>query len=299
MPEGDEFFSFMVMPRIFIFGLGYSALALAGQLRSLGWEVAGTTRRESKIADLRQLGFTVYPFTRGEPLTVGSAALADFPYILHSVPPDDLGDPVFDLHGCDIVAQAPQLRWFGYLSTTGVYGDHKGGVVDETSPCHPTSTRAAMRLKTEQQWQDLQKNCGLPLHIFRLAGIYGPGRNVLRDLQRGEASQIVKPGHVFNRIHVADIVQALVASLHKPAPGNIYNLADDQPASSDEVLRFGAELLGVDAPTAIPFANAALSPMAKIFYADSKVVANTKVKHDLGLRLLYPSYREGLRGLKP
>ncbi|MBP7252446.1 MAG: SDR family oxidoreductase [Alphaproteobacteria bacterium] len=288
----------MIMPRIFIFGLGYSALALAGQLRSLGWEVAGTTRRESKIADLRQLGFTVYPFSRGEPLTVGSAALADFPYILNSVPPDDLGDPVFDLHSCDIVAQAPQLRWFGLLSTTGVYGDHQGAVVDETCPCHPTSTRAAMRLKVETQWLDLQKNCGLPLHVFRLAGIYGPGRNVLRDLQRGQAHQIVKPGHRFNRIHVADIVQALVASLHKPAPGNIYNIADDQPASSDEVVRYGAELLGIPAPPPLPYATAPLSPMAKIFYADNKIVGNAKAKQNLGLKLIYPTFREGLRALK-
>ncbi len=287
------------MLRIFIFGLGYSALALAGQLRSLGWEVAGTTRRESKMADLRQLGFTVYPFSRGEPLTVGSAALADFPYILNSVPPDDLGDPVYDLHSCDIVAQAPQLKWFGYLSTTGVYGDHKGAVVDETTPCQPTSARAAQRLEVERQWQELYKNCGLPLHIYRLAGIYGPGRNVLRDLQRGLATQIIKPGHVFNRIHVADIVQALVASLHKPAPGNIYNLADDASASSDAVVRFGAELLAMPAPEPLAHDAAPLSPMAKIFYADSKVVANAKVKRDLGLKLLYPTYREGLRALKP
>lgn len=286
------------MPRIFIFGLGYSALALAGQLRSLGWEVAGTTRRESKLADLRQLGFTVYPFSRGEPLTVGSAALADFPYILNSVPPDDLGDPVFDLHGCDIVAQAPHMRWFGYLSTTGVYGDHQGAEVDEATPCQPTSARALLRRKVESQWQDLHANCGLPLHIFRLAGIYGPGRNVLRDLKRGQAEQIVKPGHLFNRIHVADIVQALVASLHKPDPGNIYNLADDMPASSDAVLRYGAELLGVEAPPPLPYATAPLSPMAKIFYADSKTVSNAKAKQALGLRLLYPTYREGLQALR-
>lgn len=289
----------MAMPRMFIFGLGYSALALAGQLRSLGWEVAGTTRRESKLADLRQLGFTVYPFSRTEPLAAGSAALADFPYILNSVPPDDLGDPVYDLHGCDIVAQAPQMKWFGLLSTTGVYGNHPGNVVDEASPCLPTSARAMMRYKVEQQWAELQKNCGLPLHIFRLAGIYGPGRNVLRDLQRGQASQIVKPGHVFNRIHVADIVQALVASLHKPAPGAVYNLADDYPASSDAVVRYGADLLGMAAPPAQDYATATLSPMAQIFYADSKIVSNAKAKRELGLKLLYPSYREGLQALKP
>ncbi len=283
------------MSRLFIFGFGYSALALAGQLRSLGWEVAGTARRTDKIADLRQLGFTVYPFSRENPLTVGTAALADFPYILHSVPPDELGDPVYDLHGCDIVNQNPNLKWFGYLSTTGVYGDHGGARVDETTPCSPQQPRSLQRHRVEKQWLEMQERCGVPSHIFRLSGIYGPQRNVLRDLQRGQAHQIIKPNHLFNRIHVADIAQTLLASLYKPAAGNIYNLADDCPASSDAVVRFGAELLGIAPPPAIAFAEAQLSPMAQSFYAESKIVDNSKIKQQLGVRLQFPSYCEGLK----
>lgn len=286
------------MSRIFIFGLGYSALALAGQLRSLGWDVAGTTRRPDKVADLRQLGFTIYPFSRDTPMGVGAAALADFPYILHSVPPDDLGDPVYDLHSCDIVSQNPHTRWVGYLSTTGVYGDHQGARVDETSTCTPTSSRALQRHAIEQQWLELHERCGVPTHIFRLSGIYGPGRNILRDLIRGQARQIIKPDHLFNRIHVEDITQTLLASLHKPAAGAIYNLADDVPSSSDAVLRYGAELLGMSAPPPQDFATAALSPMAQIFYADRKIVANNKIKHELGVRLKYPSYQTGLQAIK-
>ncbi len=285
------------MSRIFIFGLGYSALALAGQLRSLGWDVAGTARRPDKIADLRQLGFTVYPFSRTTPLGVGTAALADFPYILHSVPPDDLGDPVYDLHSCDIVNQNPNSRWVGYLSTTGVYGDHLGARVTETSTCAPTNPRTAMRAKIERRWLELQERCGVPVHIFRLAGIYGPGRNALRDLQRGQAVPIVKPGHRFNRIHVEDIAQSLLASMHKPAPGNIYNLADDEPADSATVVRHAAGLLGLQPPTPVDFAAANLSPQAHSFYADNKIVDNTKLKQELGVRLKYPSYREGLQAL--
>jgi nucleoside-diphosphate-sugar epimerase len=285
------------MSRIFIFGLGYTALALAGELRSLGWDVAGTARRPDKIADLRQLGFTVYSFSRSTPLAAGTAVLADFPYILHSVPPDELGDPVYDLHSCDIVNHSSQLKWLGYLSTTGVYGNHPGVTVDETTRCTPTSGRAMGRYRAEQRWLELQEKCGVPTHIFRLAGIYGPGRNVLRELQRGQARQIVKPGHLFNRIHVADIVQTLLVSMHKPAPGAIYNLADDEPAASDAVLRYGAELLGVTVPAAEDYATAAMSPMAQIFYADSKIVSNAKIKRDLGIRLKYPGYRDGLTAL--
>ncbi len=294
----NQGFSIITMPRMFIFGFGYSALALAGQLRSLGWEVAGTARRPDKIADLQSLGFTVYPFSRTQPLRVGIAALTDYSHILHSVPPDDLGDPVYDLHSCDIVNQSANLRWFGYLSSTGVYGDHAGATVTEDTACTPTSSRAIARHAIELRWLELQQRCGVPAHIFRLAGIYGPGRNVLRDLQAGQASHIVKPGHVFNRIHVEDIAQVLLTSMHKPAPGRIYNVCDDLPASSDAMLRFGAELLGITPPPPVPFAEAKLSPMAQIFYADSKIVSNARMKQELGIRLKYPNYQEGLRALR-
>lgn len=275
------------MPRLFIFGFGYSALALAGQLRSLGWEVAGTTRRPDKIADLRQLGFTVYPFSRETPFGVGIAALADFPYILHSVPPDDLGDPVYDQHGGDIVDQLPNLKWFGYLSTTGVYGDHNGGRVDETTLCVPTNARTMLRYKIEQQWLELHQRCGVPVHIFRLAAIYGPGRNVLATLRSGKLPRMLQPDHIINRIHVEDIAQILLASIHKPAPGNIYNLADDMPARQSDVIAYAAQKLQMDLPT-LPVA------VNSITFSDSKIVDNAKVKTTLRIRLQYPGYSDGL-----
>jgi nucleoside-diphosphate-sugar epimerase len=283
------------MARIFIFGLGYSALALAGQLRSMGWEVAGTARRPEKIADLRRLGFTVYPFSRAEPLSGALAALTDFPYILHSVPPDELGDPVYDLHSCALMQQQPRLRWLGYLSSTGVYGNHGGAVVTETTPCAPTSPSGMRRLQAETRWQELQQQCGVPVHRFRLAGIYGPGRSVLQELRRGTARQIIKPDHVFNRIHVADIAQSVLASMQAPAAGTVYNLADDLPASSAAVVRYGADLLGMPPPPPEAYATANLSAMAQNFYADHKIVSNAKLQTELGVRLLYPTYREGLR----
>lgn len=275
------------MSRLFIFGLGYSALALAGQLRSLGWQVAGTTRRPDKISDLRQLGFTVYPFSRTVPLGAGNAALADFPYILNSVPPDDLGDPVYDQHGGDIVDQLPHLKWFGYLSSTGVYGDHGGARVDETTPCRPTDTRTQMRYKAEQQWAELRQRCGVPVHIFRLSAIYGPGRNALTRLKAGETPLLMPPDNPVNRIHVEDIAQTLLASMHKPAPGSIYNLADDCPARSSEVIAWAAEQLGLPPPELT-------SPADNIYFADSKIVDNGKIKRELGIRLKYPDYRSGL-----
>ena len=279
------------MSRLFIFGFGYSALALAGQLRSLGWEVAGTTRQPGKIADLRQLGFTVYPFSREVPLGAGIAALADFPYILHSVPPDDLGDPVYDQHSGDIVDQLPGLQWFGHLSTTGVYGDHNGARVDETTLCTPTNARTIARYKIEQQWQELQQRCGVPVHIFRLAAIYGPGRNMLANLRAGKTPRFLQPDHVINRIHVEDIAQALLASMHKPAPGSVYNLADDCPARQNEVVAHTAQLLGVDIP-------AAPEPDNAIAFADRKIVDNAKMKRELGVRLKFPGYRDGLAAVK-
>ena len=257
----------------------------------MGWEVAGTTRQVRKIADLRQLGFTVYPFSREIPLGAGLAALADFPYILHSVPPDDLGDPVYDQHSGDIVDQLPNLKWFGYLSTTGVYGDHNGARVDETTPCAPTNARTIARVKIEQQWLELRQRCGVPVHIFRLAAIYGPGRNMLATLRSGQAPRLLHPDHVINRIHVEDIAQALLASMHKPAPGNIYNLADDCPTRQSEVVAHAAKLLGMEVPPAP-------KPDDAIAFADSKIVDNAKMKRELGVRLKFPGFKEGLAAVK-
>jgi nucleoside-diphosphate-sugar epimerase len=286
------------MARIFIFGLGYTALALAGQLRSFGWQVAGTTRRADKLRDFETLGIEGYLFDRTSPLKALGATLAGADYILHSIPPDDLGDPVFDLHDCDIVGHAPQLKWFGYLSTTGVYGDHQGGWVDEATPTNPTSANGKARVKAEQQWQGLC-SYGVPVHVFRLSGIYGPGRNALNDIRHGTARRIDKPGQVFNRVHIEDIMQVLCASMSHPNPGTVYNVADNEPAPSHEVIKYAAELLGVEPPPLTLYADieAQLSPMARNFYADSKQIKNDRIKNELKIKLKHPTYRDGLIAL--
>lgn len=282
------------MPRLFVFGLGYTGLALAGQMKSLGWNVAGTAQRPGKIRDLHTLGIEAYTFNREHPLPAPAAALSDAAYVLNTIPPDDGGDPVYDLHGGDLVTLGPQLRWFGYLSTTGVYGNHEGKWVTEDTPPQPASQRAKARLKAERDWLELADKCGLATHIFRLSGIYGPGRNALAEMRAGTARRIDKEGQVFNRIHVEDIVRALIASMHHPRAGRVYNLADDEPAPSHEVVAHAARLLGLEPPPLVPFADARLSPMAASFYADNKRVDNTRLKQELGLRLAYPTYREGL-----
>ncbi|MEM1066115.1 MAG: SDR family oxidoreductase, partial [Pseudomonadota bacterium] len=192
---------------------------------------------------------------------------------------------------------APHLEWVGYLSTTGVYGDHGGGWVDEHTALTPATKRGEMRRVAEAAWQALAVETGLPLHIFRLAGIYGPGRGPFAKVRAGTARRIVKEGQVFSRIHVEDIAQVLAASIARPKPGAIYNLCDDDPAPPQDVIAHAAELLGLPLPPAIAFEEAELSPMARSFYAESKRVRNDRIKEELGVTLHYPSYRDGLAAL--
>ncbi len=279
--------------RLFCFGLGYTAGFLATALQRDGWAIAGTRREEGGAA----LGDAIiHRFERGRPLADIADRLAGTTHVLVSVPPDQTGDPVLAEHGRDL-ARLPGLRWLGYLSTTGVYGDRGGGWVDETSPMAPTGPRGRQRVAAEQGWLALWRERGLPVHIFRLAGIYGPGRNALETVRAGRAQRIDKPGQVFSRIHVDDIVAALRASMAAPAPGAVYNLCDDDPAPPEAVIAFACELLGVAPPPLVPFAEARLSPMARSFYDDNKRVSNRRLKMELGVRLLYPSFREGLRAL--
>ena len=280
---------------LFCFGLGYSAGFLARALEIEGWRIIGTRRAEAAASDLAAEGIEAYRFERGRPLADARALLAEATHVLSSVPPDELGDPVLDLHAADLAAAAP--RWIGYLSTTGVYGDRGGDWVDEDSALQPTGERGRRRVEAEARWLDLHRRHGLPVHVFRLAGIYGPGRSALDAVRAGRAQRIDKPGQVFSRIHVADIVQALRASMAAPVPGAIYNLCDDDPAPPAEVIAFACELLGVRAPPLVPFAEAVLSEMARSFYADNKRVSNRRLKEKLGVRLLYPSYKDGLRAL--
>jgi nucleoside-diphosphate-sugar epimerase len=280
--------------RLFVFGLGYTALALTRALQAEGWAVAGTTRSAQKQAGLAAAGIEAHLFERGRPLAEAAAALAGTSHLLTSIAPDEAGDPVLDHHLADLTA-CRTLRWVGYLGTTGVYGDHGGTWVDEATPVAPTMARTRRRVAAEGRWLA----SGLPVHVFRLAGIYGPGpaRNALETVRAGTARRVVKPGQLFGRIHVDDIVQVLRASMTRPNPGAIYNVADDEPAPPQDVVTFACELLGVAPPPEVPFAAAELSPMARSFYSDNRRICNARIKEELGVLLRYPSYREGLRAI--
>jgi nucleoside-diphosphate-sugar epimerase len=282
--------------RLFCFGLGYSAEVLVRALLAEGWQVAGTAREPGRLAHLRALGVEVFSFDHANPLPEG--ALRGTTHLLSSVPPDAEGDAV--LAGCTaaILAEADHLRWIGYLSTTGVYGDYRGAWVDETSPLRPTSERAWRRVSAEAGWLDFDRLHHLPVAVFRLAGIYGSGRSALDDLRAGTAKRVVKRGQVFSRIHVEDIATVLRASIEKPPQGGaIYNVCDDEAAKPQDVIAFAAELLGMTPPPEIAFEAAALSPMAQTFWSDNKRVRNDRIKSELGVAMRYPTYREGLRAL--
>lgn len=280
-------------PSLFCFGLGYTALALARLLLPLGWQVAGTTTSPEKQAALKAVGIDAELFERDRPLVDARDSLSDTTHVLVSIPPCTEGDPAFDVHSEDIAA-APNLKWLGYLSTTGVYGNRDGEWIDETATPAPTSRRGDHRLLAEEEWRALHYHTNVPLHIFRLSGIYGPGRSALDSLRAGHARRINKPGHVFNRIHVEDIAATLLASMQNPNPGAIYNLADDEPASSADVLSFGSKLIDMPEPPLIDIDKVDLAPMVRSFYKDNKRIRNDLIKSELGVVLKYPDYRMGL-----
>jgi len=282
--------------RLFCFGLGYSGRVLAERLRAKGWAIAGTTRAPDAVAALRAAGIESYLFDRGRPLDDAAAALAGATHVLSSVPPDADGDSVLDHHAEDIAAVGG-LKWLGYLSTTGVYGDRGGGWVDEDSVLEPTGERGRRRVAAESAWQGLAAAHGRPLHIFRLAGIYGPGRNAIASVRAGSAKRIDKPGQVFSRIHVTDIAAVLEASMTRPNPGRIYNVCDDDPAPPAEVIAYASGLLGQPPPPLVPFAEAELSEMGRSFYRDNKRVHNDRIKSELGIDLTYTDYKAGLKAL--
>ncbi len=291
--------------RLFCFGLGYTALALIDALGADGGDagagrVAGTCRGRDDAAALRDRGIEVIVFDGARPMEDAASALEGATHILVSIAPTDEGDVVLRHHGGDIAALAsaePALRWLGYLSTTAVYGDRGGGWVDETSALSPTGARGRRRVDAEAGWLDLSRRDRVPVHIFRLAGIYGPGRSALDVARTGGAARIRKPGQVFSRIHVADIAAVLMASMSRPNAGAIYNVCDDEAAPADEVLAFASELLGMAPPPIVPFAEAELSDMARSFYADDKRVRNQRIKSELGVSLRYPDYKQGLGAL--
>ncbi len=278
------------MKTLLSFGHGYSAQALARRLLPQGWRVIGTTRRAEKAAALTAHGVegVVWP---GSDLTW---ALDAATHVLTSAAPDGEGDPVLRHLRDGIAARAGRFAWVGYLSTTGVYGDNAGGWVDEDSPLTPATERGRARVAAEAEWAAIP---GLPLHIFRLAGIYGPGRGPFEKVRNGTARRIIKPGQVFSRTHVEDIAQILEASIRHPNPGRAYNVCDDDPAPPEDVIAHAAELLGLPVPPAEDFATAEMTPMARSFYAESKKVRNNRIKDELGVRLIHPDYRSGLASL--
>ena len=271
-------------------GHGFSARALAARLVPQGWRIVGTTRSPDKADAIADTGVepVVWP---GADL---GALIAQFPNVLVSAGPDSAGDPVLNAVEDAVTRAAPDLRWVGYLSTTGVYGDHDGDWVDEDTPLTPSTKRGRARVTAEARWQAIPD---LPLHIFRLAGIYGPGRGPFAKVRAGTARRIIKPGQVFSRIHVEDIAQALELSLQRPDPGAVYNLCDDDPAPPQDVIAHAAELLGLPVPPAIPFDQAVMTPMARSFYAESKKVRNDRIKQALGWAPQFPTYRAGLAAL--
>ncbi len=285
------------MPHLFCFGLGYTATALGKVLLQQGWQVSGTCQTEDKQQELASLGFQATLFDGSTHSEAVAQLLGSATHLLQSIAPDEAGDPVLRVFAEDIQARANKIQWLGYLSTTAVYGDRQGGWVDETSDLAPQMPRGRWRMGAEKQWRSTMDDYGLPVHIFRLAGIYGPGRNQLNKLKAQKARRIIRKGQLFSRIHVDDIAQVLSASIQRPNPGAVYNVCDNEAAPPQDVIEFAARLLGIDPPPAELFEEAQLSDMARSFYSESKKVSNEKIKTELGVELKYPTYREGISAL--
>jgi nucleoside-diphosphate-sugar epimerase len=279
--------------KIFCFGLGYSALQFLASQESV--QPSGTVREADKALALRRDGVEAFVFDGQRAEAAMATSLAAAEALLVSIAPG-AEDPVLKRFAGAIGAMR-RLRAIVYLSTIGVYGDHGGAWVDETSQTSPRSERGRARLAAEQQWRALGASMDVPVHLLRLAGIYGPGRNLLIKLRSGEARRIVKPGQTFNRTHVEDIAQAIALTLGAAGQGGVWNVADEEPAPPQDVIAFAAGLLGLPPPPEEPFETADMTPMARSFYADNKRVAIAKLKRELGFAPKYPTYREGLRAL--
>ncbi|WP_299047852.1 SDR family oxidoreductase [uncultured Tateyamaria sp.] len=280
----------MTQKTLLSFGHGYSAKALAALLLPAGWRIIGTTRSADKAKLLQRTGVEPLMFP-GDDLR---AAIGAATHLLISAGPDADGDPVLRDVGDHIRARAAEFEWVGYLSTTGVYGDHRGAWIDEKTALAPSTRRGQWRKEAEAAWAAIPD---LPLHIFRLAGIYGPGRGPFAKVRAGTARRIIKAHQVFSRIHVEDIAQVVAASIAQPAPGTAYNVCDDDPAPPQDVIEHAARLLDLPVPPAEDFETAEMTPMARSFYAESKRVRNSLIKEALGVKLIYPTYKEGLAAL--
>lgn len=282
---------------LFCFGLGYVGGAVAESLQGEGAPIAGTCRSVDKQKALEAKGWKVFRFHPPDRIPELSGILREATHLLVTLPPrEGSGDEVLNHFGRTLKS-LPRLQWIGYLSTTGVYGDRGGAWVEEATPPDPRFPHQKRRAEAEAAWIRLMYNDSLPVHVFRLAGIYGPGRNPLIKVKQGRAQRIDKPGLKFGRVHVDDVVQVLRASMKRPHPGRVYNVVDDLPASPREVTEFACELLGVAPPPVVAFEDADLSEMGRSFYLTNKRVSNVRIKKELGVRLKYPDYRAGLRAL--
>ena len=287
-------------PTLLCFGYGYSAAVLARRRILDGWRVYGTTRKLEKAAEIEADGAIPIVLNRD----AVAPALGHATHVLVSAGPEvrqegDKGrpvDPTLDYVSEALVARGREIEWLGYLSTTGVYGDHGGAWIDELAARKPVTERGRLRMLAENEWLTLWREHGLRVHLFRLAGIYGPGRGPFEKVRTGSAQRIVKEGQVFSRIHVEDIATVLEASIAAPSAGAAYNVCDDEPAPPQDVIAYAAELLGMAPPPEVPFeeAESQMTAMARSFYSESKRVSNTKIKEELNVRLAFPSYREGL-----
>ena len=279
---------------LFVFGLGFTARRFAERARFA--RIVGTVTEPARAEALAaETGFAMRAFgpESDDPRIADDLTQTDI--LLVSAPPGPQGDTVLARHA-DAIAQSP-IGWIGYLSTIGVYGDQQGAWIDENTPAIPRSPRSRERLAAEEAWLALGARTGKAVQVFRLSGIYGPGRSPITKLREGKSQRIVKQGQVFNRIHVDDIATTLAASIAKPRPGAVYNVTDNEPAPPQTVIEYAAELTGLPLPPAVDFETADLSPMARSFYGENKRVRNHLIREELGVELAFPTYREGLASL--
>ncbi len=279
---------------LFVFGMGYSARAVHRRMAARLDHISGTTRTAQKTAGLEADGIEAFVFDGAARNLNVAGALPPASHVLVSIGPDEEGDPVLRHYRDDLAAA--RLASIVYFSTVGVYGDHDGAWVDEDSPCRPVSKRSKCRLAAEVAWQRFAAETGIPVAIIRLSGIYGPGRGPFQKLKAGTSRRIIKPGQVFNRIHVKDIAQIVETAFDQQASG-VFNGTDDEPAPPQDVIVHAAALLGIEPPPEVPFNAADLSAMARTFYGENKRVRNDKIKTKLNISLAFPTYREGLAAI--
>ena len=281
------------MSKLFVFGMGYSALAIAKQAQPDFTAIVGTARSEEKLHKLQADGFLAQQFAGDSFSDDLASELRDTTHLLISIAPGD-NDPVLATLPQPVFSICPNLNWIGYLSTVGVYGNHDGAWVDEDTPPRPVSKRSIERVRAENAWQVIANEAKIPLGIFRLSGIYGPGRNAFITIEKGNSRRLVKPGQVFNRIHRDDIATA-VSSAIKNNTGGVFNITDNEPAPPQDVVAYAHELMGIEPPPEIDFETADLSPMARSFYGENKRVSNAKSKSELSIHYQWPDYRTSLK----